>query len=332
MILTARERSCESNESDKPVIIGLVNNMPDAALRATERQFHDLLAAASINQMVRLRYFAMPNIPRGEAAQAHIDQNYEGFSALWTARLDALIVTGTEPRASRLDEEPYWDEFTRVVDWAEDQTVSTVWSCLAAHAAVFHLDGIARQPLPRKLSGVFDCVKSVNHRILADIPDRWSVPHSRYNGLPEELLVRHNYQILARSEETGADLFVKKRNSLFVFFQGHPEYQPDTLFREYRRDAVRFVSGERYDYPEMPSGYFDMDATAALTAFREEALSNCNAELIARFPAVRIEGNLSYIWRQPAVRIYSNWIDYLAQYKYRASSNTGEAMHRGVRK
>lgn len=30
-----------------PVVIGIVNNMPDAALQATERQFCDLLAEAS---------------------------------------------------------------------------------------------------------------------------------------------------------------------------------------------------------------------------------------------------------------------------------------------
>ena len=30
-----------------PIVIGLVNNMPDAALQATERQFCDLLAEAS---------------------------------------------------------------------------------------------------------------------------------------------------------------------------------------------------------------------------------------------------------------------------------------------
>jgi homoserine O-succinyltransferase/O-acetyltransferase len=332
MTLFAREGSGEASERDEPIVIGLVNNMPDSALRATERQFDDLLAAASINRRIRLRYFALPKIPRGEAAQAHVEQNYEGASELREGCLDGLIVTGTEPRASKLDEEPYWNEFTRLVDWAEDRTVSTVWSCLAAHAAVLHLDGIGRQPLPRKLSGVFDCIKSAHHRILAAVPSRWSVPHSRYNGVPEELLVQHNYQILGRSAETGADLFVKKGNSLFVFFQGHPEYQPDTLFREYRRDAGRFLAGERDDYPEMPSGYFDMDAAAALTAFREEALSNRDAELIARFPSFGVDSKLSYAWRQPAVRIYSNWIDYLAQYRYRGSNDTAEAIHRVVQK
>ena len=36
-----------SFRNDAPVVIGLVNNMPDAALQATERQFCDLLAEAS---------------------------------------------------------------------------------------------------------------------------------------------------------------------------------------------------------------------------------------------------------------------------------------------
>jgi homoserine O-succinyltransferase len=35
--------------------IGLVNNMPDAALEATERQFVELIRAATTDAVVRLR-------------------------------------------------------------------------------------------------------------------------------------------------------------------------------------------------------------------------------------------------------------------------------------
>jgi homoserine O-succinyltransferase/O-acetyltransferase len=332
MILSASERYGESADRDEPIVIGLVNNMPDAALRATERQFHDLLAAASNNRPVRLRYFALPEVPRGEVAQAHIDHNYESPSELWQSSLDGLIVTGTEPRSCKLDEEPYWNQLSRLVEWAEDQTISTVWSCLAAHAAVLHLDGISRQQLPQKLSGLFECVKSADHEIITEVADRWSVPHSRYNGVPEESLIQHNYQILMRSAEAGADLFIKKRRSLFVFFQGHPEYQPDTLLREFRRDVGRFLSRERCDYPEMPSGYFDLDAVVTLNVFRENALRNRNTELITRFPAAGLESTLSCAWRQPAVRIYSNWIDYLAQHKYHASKNGAGATRRELQR
>ena len=103
--------------------------------------------------MVPLRHFSLPELPRAEAAQSHINQNYEDLSELWASRLDGLIVTGTEPRAAALTDEPYWRTLTKLIDWAEDHTISTVWSCLAAHAAVLHLDGIERRRLPRKLSG-----------------------------------------------------------------------------------------------------------------------------------------------------------------------------------
>jgi len=58
-------------------------------------------------------------------------------------------------------------------------------------------------------------------------------------------------------------MFVKERKSLFLFFQGHPEYDADSLPREYRRDVGRFLRSERESYPGMPKGYFD-EATTGL--------------------------------------------------------------------
>ena len=52
--------------------IGLVNNMPDAALRTTERQFRDLLSRAAAEQPVSLRVFSLPELPRSEAGQLHV--------------------------------------------------------------------------------------------------------------------------------------------------------------------------------------------------------------------------------------------------------------------
>src|SRR6516162_1368555 len=135
------------------IVVGLVNNMPDAAIRATERQFGGLLQADGIE--VALRYFHLPTVPRSESARATFLQSYAPVEELWTSRIDGLIVTGAEPRAPKLQDEPYWSTLTRVVDWAEENTISTIWSCLAAHAAVLHLDRLERQPLGSKLFGVF---------------------------------------------------------------------------------------------------------------------------------------------------------------------------------
>jgi homoserine O-succinyltransferase len=66
----------------------------------------------------------------------------------------------------------------------------------------------------------------------------------------------------------GVDTFVRERRSLFLFFQGHPEYDADTLPREYRRDVARFLRGERDSYPDLPKEYFDPITTDMLNAFR----------------------------------------------------------------
>ena len=60
---------------------------------------------------------------------------------------DALIVTGTEPVAPLLSDEPYWERLRELLQWAQANTTSSIWSCLAAHAAVELLDGIRRRRL-----------------------------------------------------------------------------------------------------------------------------------------------------------------------------------------
>jgi homoserine O-succinyltransferase/O-acetyltransferase len=296
---------------DDPIVIGLVNNMPDGALKTTERQFKELLSAAAGNIAVRVRLFSLPEARRAQATRAYIDEHYENFDNLWRCHLDGLIVSGTEPRAATLAAEPYWRSLTKLIDWAQEHTISTVWSCLAAHAAVYHLDGIDRKKFPEKLSGVFDCARVGTHRILTATPAGWCIPHSRSNDLPEAALVAAGYQILSRSPIAGADMFMKQGKSLFLFLQGHPEYDQGSLLREYHRDVGRFLCGERDTYPQMPRDYFAMDSAAALDAFRIRALAQRSTELLGDFPSVDVEGATRRHWRVTAVRIYANWLSLL---------------------
>jgi len=302
-----------AHDEGESIVIGLVNNMPDGALKTTERQFRELLASAAGDLPVRLRLFSLPEAVRAEASRAYITDHYEEFDALWTSRLDGLIVTGTEPRTARLADEPYWQSLTKLIDWAEENTVSTVWSCLAAHAAVYYLDGIGRQKFPEKLSGVFDCARAGAHSILAGAPDAWRIPHSRSNDLPMKALTAAGYEILSASALAGADMFIKQRKSLFVLLQGHPEYDPDSLLREYHRDVGRFLRSERDAYPQMPQGYFNATAAAALTAFRERALIERHVDLLADFPAVDVHSPAARAWRPQALLIYANWLSLLAK-------------------
>jgi homoserine O-succinyltransferase len=297
------------------VTIGLVNNMPDAAFEATERQFTDLIRAATPNAVVLLNLYAIPELPRAAAMRSVVAERYRDIAELWDTPLDGLIVTGTEPRAENLMNEPYWETLSTAVDWARENTSSTIWSCLAAHAAVLHADGIERRPLKEKRFGVFDCRLAAAHPMTQHFPKPLWVPHSRYNDLPERALASCGYTTLTRSDTAGVDAFAKLDGSFFLYFQGHPEYDADTLFREYRRDAARFLSGERAHYPAMPLGYFNDAATALAQTFATRARAERRAELMSSFPKAVLEAGLKAPWRAAAVGIYEKWVDYLVARK-----------------
>jgi homoserine O-succinyltransferase len=137
----------------------------------------------------------------------------------------------------------------------------------------------------------------------------FQVPHSRWNGVAQEDLSGRGYSILSRIADDGIDIFVKQDKSLFVFFQGHLEYESDTLMREYRRDAQRYVKGETAIYPPLPFGYFDGETEVALTALREKAVSCRSAHLLSSIAAATEDTNIRNTWQSSASRIYRNWLE-----------------------
>ena len=287
--------------------IGLINNMPDAALDATVRQFRSLLGAAADGVDVRLTLYTLPEVPRTGFGRQQVS-GYSRIDDLWDSHLDGLIVTGAEPQAADLKDEPYWQSLTRVLEWAECHTYSTILSCLAAHAGILHIDGIGRRPLGDKRFGVFECVPVSDHRLTVAAPGRLQMPHSRWNEVPEDALLACGYRVLTRSEDAGVDAFVKQRKSLFVFFQGHPEYDAVTLLLEYRRDVGRFLRGERDTYPPLPHGYFDEETVEALTSLQERSVSDRREERLAEFPTALAAGRVTNKWRSSAEGLYRNWL------------------------
>lgn len=309
-------RNSRARKGSKPGLdIAFVNNMPEAAFRATERQFAGLVRAAAGRTPVRLHLFSM-----ADPGQNGLAEGYAPCRSMLGRSFDAAIVTGREPRAPRLDQEPYWRDLAEIVDWAKGHTRSTIFSCLAAHAAVLHLDGIERRRLPEKLSGVFDCAVAGAHPLLDGSGGRVLTPHSRLNALVERDLASRGYTVLTRSEEAGVDAFILERDSLFVFLQGHPEYDTDTLLREYRRDVGRFLKGERDDYPREPDHYFSEEANAVLRAFRRRALANRREDLIEVFPNIATPFAIANRWNAGAARFYRNWLGELLARKARAQA------------
>lgn len=290
--------------------VALINNMPDAALEDTELQFFELLDIASGDIPVYVKLYSLTGIPRTDRVERHLNSFYFPFDDLWKDQFDGVIITGTEPRYSDLREEPYWNLLTQVFDWAHHSTSSTILSCLAAHASVLHCDGIRRHPLPDKKFGVFKST-TCDQGLMSHSAGTVRFPHSRWNDVKENELIEGGYSILSKSVEAGVDVFVKrKEKSLFVHFQGHPEYGPQTLLKEYRRDIKRFLRRERETYPVFPHGYFEDVAAEVLNDYRLNAMGNRCEEMIDLFPE-SVTKTLHHTWQGSAIGVYKTWLQYM---------------------
>jgi homoserine O-succinyltransferase/O-acetyltransferase len=298
--------------------IALVSNLPDSAFRVTERRIRQLLTAAAGDTPFRLRCFSLSSggqLPGAATSTSNLDADLRD---LYLSKIDALIVTGAEPRAARLSEEAYWGALTELVDWAEANTHSTIWSCLAAHAAVLHLDGIERQRLAQKCSGMYDCSKLIDNWLTNNLPSSLKVSHSRLHGLSEIDLTVRGYEVTTKSKDVGVDIFTKTLRSQFVFFQGHPEYDHFSLQREYLRDIGRYLAGERELYPNTPEGYFDPTTVSALEKFRTCALAERNPALIGNIPRPTLQPNITAEPDIVATTVFRNWLVYIAERRARS--------------
>lgn len=288
--------------------LGLVNNMPEAAFTATERQFLSLLDKGSTGIAVSVSLFALPGmLPAGQEGR------YQDLERLMDSELDGLVVTGREPLTADLRAEPYWDSFCVLLEWAQKHTISTLWSCLAAHAAVLQMDGIARQRREEKYYGVFPCRQTTPHALTVRMPADLRVPHSRWNGLPQQDLVTRGYEVLTCTGDGEVDLFIKEGESLFVFAQGHPEYDTDTLLREYRRDLGRYLRNESEVSQAIPASYFAISTEASLTRIRERANGSRTRAILAESLAVLAEASIENTWAASAECLYRNWLTFLAE-------------------
>jgi homoserine O-succinyltransferase len=306
-----------SHHRSRPRIeVALVNNMPDAALQATERQFTSLLQDAARDDFdVNISLYGLASLSRSEQARGVMQGRYSGVDTLRRTGADALIVTGAEPKAAGLRDEPYWAELTDLVDWAGGDTLSSLWSCLAAHAAVQHLDGVSRQPLEEKCSGVFTFERLGQHPLTDGLPGLVRNPHSRRNALPVAELEAKGYRILTLSPRAGADIFVRPGQSLFVFLQGHPEYEADSLLREYCRDIGRYLRGEQAHYPLGPAGYFDSETERSFRALAARARQGRDPRLLGWCGEIAAAAKPARPWRAHAVMLMRNWLELIAAEK-----------------
>jgi homoserine O-succinyltransferase len=295
--------------------IGFLNMMPDAALRVTEEQFMRLVGSSNQIAQFFVYPFTIPGLPRSAETQAYIDTYYTDFEQLKQDGLDALIITGANVANPLLDQEPFWEPLQDVISWASENVTSVLCSCLATHAIVKALHKIERRRLPKKRWGVYTHrVTQTEHPLLRDINTRFDVPHSRNNDVSRAQLEAAGFEILVHSEEGGVHMAVSPDQFRIVYLQGHPEYDRNSLLKEYKREVLLYIMGKRDDYPPQPDNYFSPEAAAIVEGYKQMVLTSQKQGLpVPEFPERQIEPYLDNTWRDTGKSIVNNWLGLVYQ-------------------
>ncbi len=294
--------------------IGFLNMMPDAAFTATERQFLRLIANS--NQIAQFNFhpFTISVDKRSPEIQQYVANYYEDFEQLKQEGLDAIIVTGANVVNHKIEGEDFWQPLAEVIDWSYNHVASILCSCLASHAVLKLKYNIDRQPLREKCWGLFShTVSDSTHPLIHGMNSRFDVCHSRYNDISSEAIKVKGLKVLVESEEAGVHIAVSEDGFRIVFLQGHPEYDKESLLKEYKREVQRFIGGER-DYPIFPANYLSLQAKAILKEHQIQILQAISSgEMPPEFPEQHIIQLLHNSWKDSANAFTNRWLGQVYQ-------------------
>jgi homoserine O-succinyltransferase len=276
-----------------------------------------LLDEASNGQEIQVRRFSMPGVPRGPETSVRIADQYLPFPSLFSSTPELLIVTGSNPIEVNIEDEPYWSDLVDVLSWARERVPTALLSCLSAHAATTIFDGVERTRLPEKRTGVFSHQVTQNHVLTSGMVSEVLLPHSRWNSVSSPSLKAAGYDIIIDSDVAGWTVASREQDGRqLVLVQGHPEYDPSSLLREYRRDAGRYVRGERDDEPCLPLHCVASQDWKALEAFHSEiVLRERDATRFGAFDFETLGARAPWPWHTLASQFFTNLVASVVQEK-----------------
>ena len=268
------DESRAHSQEIRPLKIVVLNLMP---LKITTET--DLVRLLSNTPLQMEIYFMnlKSHTPKNTPVE-HMMMFYKDFEILRGQKFDGMIITGAPVETMPFEEVAYWDEIKSIFDWAKTHVTSTLYICWAAQAGLYHFYGVPKYPLPYKMFGIFPQIPlEPKLPIFRGFDDVFSMPHSRHTEVRREDIERDpRLSVIAESPQSGVSM-VMARGGREFFITGHLEYAPDTLDKEYKRDA-----GKRNDVLQPQNYYRDNICT--------------NGPLVT--------------WRAHANLLFSNWINY----------------------
>ncbi len=258
----------------RPLKILLLNLMPKKI--ETETQFSRLLGNSPLQ--VELELIHTESHRSKNVTEEHLLSFYKTFDQIRENNYDGFIITGAPVEQMEFEEVEYWQELTEIMEWSKTHVHSTLHICWGAQAGLYYHYGIKKQPLEKKLFGVFKHKADYKRSILfRGFDDEFYVPHSRHTTvLRDDVEAIPELRILASSDKAGV-YAIATHGGRQIFITGHSEYDPDTLKGEYLRDVAL---GKPI---ELPENYFPGDDP--------------------KMPPL-------VSWRSHANLLFSNWLNY----------------------
>ncbi len=258
----------------RPLNVLILNLMPTKEV--TETQLLRKLSNSPLQ--VEVEFLQTASYTPQHVDASHLESFYTTFDRVKDRKFDGLIITGAPLDYVPFEEVAYWQELCTITDWAKTHVHCTLHLCWAAYAGLYYLYNIKRYDMEEKLSGVYA------HRVLKKtsplfrgFDDVFYAPQSRAMGVTKEAIEAvPELELMATSDEAGVTI-VKAKDNKHLFVTCHPEYDADTLSKEYFRDLERGLN------PKIPEHYFPNDDPA-------------NAPVVN--------------WRSTGQLLYSNWLNY----------------------
>lgn len=261
----------------RPLKLLILNIMPTKIV--TETQLLRLLSNTPLQTDVD--WIHMESHDSKNVSKEHLLAFYKTFSEIKENRYDGFIITGAPVEKLEFEDVDYWEELTEILEWSKTHVFSSFFICWAAQASLHYYYNVSKHLLNHKLTGVYlhhTNVDKMKRKILRGFDYQFFAPHSRYTTVSkEDILKIKDLDILAESKEAGVYLVASKDGKRF-FVTGHPEYDPDTLDKEYRRDLANPNIKS-----EMPKNYY---------------LNN------------DVESEIQVKWRSHAYLLFANWLNY----------------------
>lgn len=263
-----------SHQHVRPLKVVILNLMPKKI--ETENQLIRLLSNTPLQVDVEL--LRIDNRVSKNTPSQHLDSFYRSFEQIKEHNYDGLIITGAPLGLVAFEDVIYWDHVKEVIEWSRDHVTSTLFLCWAVQAGLKALYDLPKRTRRTKLSGVFSHrTQGLNEPLIRGFDDHFLAPHSRFADFPATFINENTDLNILATAEDGSVYLMASHDKRQVYVTGHPEYDAETLAKEYHRDL-----GEGLE-PSIPDNYFPGDDP---------------------------EKSPSVTWRSHGNLLFCNWLNY----------------------